>query len=405
MNLSFFIAKRYLFSKKSHNAINFISMLSVGGIAVATMAMVCALSIFNGFTEMAAKTFSHFDPDLEISVVRGKVFDPTDDHIRKALNVEGIEFTSECLEENALLRYEERQIPVTLKGVSENFDSINGIQKTIISGEYGLRMGDFDYAVLGVGLASKIGVRASSLYPLEIYMPKRNERVNMANPTTAFVEREAYVSGLFALNQAEYDEQIMLVSIDLIREMLRYEKEVSTINIKVREGASVDAVQAEIQKSLGSDFVVKNRFEQQESTYRMVNIEKWVTYLILVIILTIAIFNVVSSLSMLIIEKEDDIRILQNMGADKQLISKTFLFEGWLITFFGAMVGLVVGLVLCLLQQHFGLLKLGTTPGAFIVDAYPVVVEAMDIFVVFLTVSIVGLLAVLYPINTLRKRL
>lgn len=405
MNLSLHIAKRYLFSKKSHNAINIISMLSVCGIAVATLAMVCALSVFNGFTMVATLTFSNFDPDLTISPSKGKVFNPNDAIVQKALQIEGVEFVAENLEENALLRYDERQTPILLKGISDNYDTIANIKKIIIDGEYVLRDGDFDFAIVGAGLATQLRIRPNALSPLEIYMPKRNERVNLANPSRAFIEHDAYTAGVFSLNQAKYDEQTLIVSIDLVRELLQYENEVSTLCIKVKDGASINDVKKQLQNILGDTYKVKDRFEQQESTYKMVNIEKWVTYLILVIIVAIAVFNLVGPLSMLIIEKKDDIGILQSMGADKSLICKIFMFEGWLITFVGVIAGLVVGVGICLLQQHLGLVKLGTDPGAFIIDAYPVLVEAPDIIIIAVTVSLVGLLAVLYPVNVLRKQL
>ena len=405
MNLSLHIAKRYLFSKKSHNAINIISMLSVCGIAVATLAMVCALSVFNGFTMVATLTFSNFDPDLTISPAKGKVFNPNDAIVQKALQIEGIEAVAENLEENALLRYDERQTPILLKGISENYDTIANIKKIIIDGEYVLRDGDFDFAVVGAGLATQLRIRPNALSPLEIYMPKRNERVNLANPSRAFIEHDAYTAGVFSLNQAKYDEQTLIVSIDLVRELLQYENEVSTLCIKIKNEASINDVKKQLQNVLGDTYKVKDRFEQQESTYKMVNIEKWVTYLILVIIVAIAVFNLVGPLSMLIIEKKDDIGILQSMGADKSLICKIFMFEGWLITFVGVIAGLIVGVVICLLQQYLGLVKLGTDPGAFIIDAYPVLVEATDIIIIAITVSLVGLLAVLYPVNVLRKQL
>lgn len=405
MNLSLHIAKRYLFSKKSHNAINIISILSVCGIAVATMAMICALSVFNGFTMIATLTFSNFDPDLTISPAKGKVFDPTNPIVQNALKIEGIEAVSENLEENALLRYDERQTPILLKGISQNYDTIANIKKIIIDGEYVLRDGDFDFAIVGAGLASQLRIRPNALSPLEIYMPKRNERVNLANPSAAFVQHDAYTAGIFTLNQAKYDEQTLIVSIELVRELLRYENEVSTLCIKVKDGVSIKDVQKQLQNLLGNDYKVKDRFEQQESTYKMVNIEKWVTYLILVIIVAIAAFNLVGPLSMLIIEKKEDISILQSMGADKKLICKIFMFEGWLITLVGVISGLVIGLVVCLLQQYLGLVKLGTDPGAFVIDAYPVLVEVTDVIIVAVTVLLVGLLAVLYPVNVLRKKL
>jgi ABC-type lipoprotein release transport system permease subunit len=380
-------------------------MISVCGITVATMALVCALSVFNGFTDVVAKTFSAFDPELQIVPAQGKVFDSTNEKIKQIKKLPEIAFTAEELEENALIKFADRQEPIILKGVSPEFEHLASIDKLIIDGHFSLREGDIDNGVIGAGLAMFLGVRAGFLDPVELYVPKRNERINLANPATAFTQSEAYISGVFALNQQKYDDQMLIVSIDLARELLRYENEISSLDIKVKDGASVDKVHSEIKSILGNDFIVKNRFEQQEDLYRMVNIEKWVTFLILSIILLIAVFNIVGSLTMLIIEKDEDIRILKSLGGNNKFITKIFLFEGWLITLVGAFAGLVLGLVICLLQQHFGLLKLGSTPGAFVIDAYPVSVQFLDIVLIFVTVNLIGFLAVLYPINNLRKRL
>jgi len=380
-------------------------MISVCGITVATMALVCALSVFNGFTDVVAKTFSAFDPELQIVPAQGKVFDSTNEKIKQIKKLPEIAFTAEELEENALIKFADRQEPIILKGVSPEFEHLASIDKLIIDGHFSLREDDIDNGVIGAGLAMFLGVRAGFLDPVELYVPKRNERINLANPATAFTQSEAYISGVFALNQQKYDDQMLIVSIDLARELLRYENEISSLDIKIKDGASVDKVHSEIKSILGNDFIVKNRFEQQEELYRMVNIEKWVTFLILSIILLIAVFNIVGSLTMLIIEKDEDIRILKSLGGNNKFITKIFLFEGWLITLVGAFAGLVLGLVICLLQQHFGLLKLGSTPGAFVIDAYPVSVQFLDIVLIFVTVNLIGFLAVLYPINNLRKRL
>lgn len=380
-------------------------MISVCGITVATMALVCALSVFNGFTDVVAKTFSAFDPELQILPAEGKVFDPSDEKIEQIKKLSDIAFTVEELEENALIKFADRQEPIILKGVSPEFEHLADIDKLIIDGKFSLREGDIDNAVIGAGLAMFLGVRAGFLDPVELYVPKRNERINLANPSTAFTQSQAYVNGVFALNQQKYDDQMLIVSIDLARELLRYENEISSLDIKVKDGVSIDKVQSDIKSILGKDFIVKNRFEQQEDLYRMVNIEKWVTFLILSIILLIAVFNIVGSLTMLIIEKDDDINILKSLGGNNTFITRIFLFEGWLITLVGAVSGLVLGLTICLLQQYFGLLKLGSTPGAFVIDAYPVSVQFPDIVLIFITVNLIGFLAVLYPINNLRKRL
>ena len=405
MNLPLHIARRYLFAKKSHNAVNIISAISVCGIAIATLALVCVLSVFNGFTDVVTITFSAFDPELQITPVQGKVFSSNDPKIQEIKNLPDIEFVSESLEENALLRYGDRQETVILKGVSSQFEKLAEIDKLIVDGRFVLREGDIDNGVIGGGLAMMLGAGANFSDPIEIYMPKRNVRVNPANPATAFDRSYAFLGGVFIVNQAKYDDQVFIVSIDLVRELLRYKDEVSSIDIKVKDGADVESLHGKIKSILGNDYLVKDRFEQQEDLYRMVNIEKWVTFLILAIIMVIAVFNVVGSLTILIIEKDDDIRILKSMGGSNSLIIRIFMFEGLLITVIGVISGIVLGLLGCLAQQYFGLWKLGSTPETFIIDAYPVSVQVLDIVLVFVTVSVVSFLAVLYPINSLRKRL
>lgn len=405
MNLSFYIAKRYLFSKKSHNAINIISMISVCGIAIATMAMVCTLSIFNGFTKLVSDSFSIIDPDLQITPVKGKVFDASADIFKKIKNLPEVDIVSETVEDNALVKYGERQDPVLIKGVSDQFKKMVDTERLVTSGEFSLREGDVDFCVAGIGVAINLGLRTDNITPIEIYSPKRDVKIQLANPANAFTTAYTYPAGVFVLNQAKYDDQIILVSLDLARELFRYTNEVSSLDIKLKENISADQAESKIQELLGNNFIVKNRFEQQADSFRMVNIEKWVTFLILSFILLIAVFNVVSSLSMLILDKSADIEILRNMGANNTFITHIFKIEGWLIAMSGAIAGIVIGLALCLIQQHFGVLKLGQTPGAFIVDAYPVEVIASDIVFVFFTVSIIGGLIVLYPVNNLKKRL
>lgn len=405
MNLSFYIAKRYLFSKKSHNAINIISMISVCGIAIATMAMVCTLSIFNGFTKLVSDSFSIMDPDLQIIPAKGKVFDASSAVFQKIKNLPEVAVASETVEDNALVKYGERQDPVLIKGVSDQFKEMVDTKRLVTSGEFSLREGDVDFCVAGIGVAINLGLRTDNITPIEIYSPKRDIKIQLANPANAFTTAYTYPAGVFALNQAKYDDQIILVSLDLARELFRYNNEVTSLDIKLKENVSAKDAESKIQKQLGDNFIVKNRFEQQADSFRMVNIEKWVTFLILSFILIIAVFNVVSSLSMLILDKSADIDILRNMGAENNLITRIFKIEGWLISMSGAIAGIVIGLVLCLIQQHFGILKLGQTPGAFIVDSYPVEVIFTDIIFVFITVSIIGGLIVLYPVNNLKKRL
>jgi len=405
MNVSFFIARRYLFSKKSHNAINVISIISVCGIAIATMAMVCVLSIFNGFGGIVEGMFSAFDPDLKITVREGKVFNYDTPEFQKALQVQGIQLISESLEENALFMFGESQVPVLMKGVSEEFRLMSDMDRLLLHGSFKLREDVVDYTTLGSGLAMSLGARPGFIDPIEIYAPKRDVRVNLANPAAAFTKGYVQIGGVFSLNSPDYDEQMAIIPIQLARELFGYANEVTSLDIKLTPNVSSSKVKREVGRILGNSFLVEDRYEQQRESYRMMQVEKWVTFLILAFILLIAVFNVVGSLSMLIVEKQEDIKSLQHMGASDQLISRIFLYEGWLITFIGIIVGIVTGLVLCLLQQYFGLLRLSDTPGAYIIDAYPVIVKVMDIVIVFSVVSLIGLLTVLYPVNNLRKKL
>ena len=405
MNLPFFVARRYLFSKKSHNAINVISLISVIGIAVATMAMVCVLSVFNGFGSIVEGMFSAFDPDLKITIKEGKVFDYHTPEFDKILSLGEIDLISESLEENALIVYEDRQAPVLVKGVSEDFKYLAEMEKLIIDGSFQLREGPVDYITLGAGLAVTLGARAGFVQPIFIYAPKRNVQVNLANPAGAFTMEAVQIGGVFSLNQPEYDENMAIIPIELARELFQYDTEVSSLDIKLKPGTSVKEVKEKICRILGDQYVVEDRYEQQKESYNMLQIEKWVTFLILAFILLIAVFNVAGSLSMLIVEKREDIRSFRNMGASDQLILRIFLYEGWLIAFFGIVSGIVIGLILCLVQQYFGLLRLGDTPGAYIVEAYPVVVKATDILIVFVSVSIISFLTILYPIRNLKKYL
>ena len=404
MNLPFYIARRYLFSKKSHNAINIISMICVCGVVVATIALVCALSVYNGFNDLVAGMFSSFDPELKITPRTGKVFDPTTSDMQKIRELPDIAFFSETLQDNALIRYHDRQDVAVVKGVDDAYQHLTMMDSALIDGNFTLQDEVADYALLGVGLSSKLGARPGFASPLELYVPKRNEKVNLSNPSSSFSMEYAYTGGVFMINQQVYDEGYMIVPLSLARELFHYDKEVSAIELKLTEKADLSSVKKQIKSILGDEFIIRDRFEQQEASFKMMQIEKWMTFLILCFILAIALFNVVGSLSMLMIEKQDDVRTLRNMGVSDSLIRRIFLFEGWMISGFGALIGIVIGLVLCLLQQSFGLIKLGQTAGAFIIDAYPVRVIFTDILVAFVTVAAIGFMAAWYPVHYLGKK-
>lgn len=406
MNFPFYIARRYLFSKKSHNAINVISAISVCGVALATLALICTLSVFNGFQDLVASFFTAFDPELKVTAVRGKVFDGQDPRVLALKQMPEVEVYSESLEDNAMVQYHGRQAMAVIKGVEDNFDRLTPID-SILFGRGDLMLHDevADYAIPGIQLLSSLGSGIRFLDPLEVYAPKRGAKVNVANPSTAFVSGNLFSSGLvFAVNQEKYDASYILTSLAFARRLFQYDTEVSAVNLRLKPDADIDAVKKEVQERLGADFRVQDRYEQQADTYRIMRVEKLISYLFLTFILVIACFNVIGSLSMLIIDKREDVVTLRNLGASDSQIVRIFLFEGRMISFFGAFVGVALGLFLCWLQQAFGLIRLGNS-GSFVVDAYPVSVEAMDVLVVFVTVLLVGFLSVWYPVKYLSKRL
>ena len=405
MNLPFYIARRYLFSKKSHNAINLVSMVSVCGIAVATMALVCALSVYNGFSELVASMFSHFDPELKITPREGKAFTPDSARFERVRNLPGVAYYGETLEENALITYNDRQAVAILKGVDERYKDVTAIDSILIDGSFRLQDEVANYANLGIGLAYTLGINAGFVTPMRIYVPKRDARVNMANPIASFNLEYAFIGSVFRVDQAAYDERYMLIALPLARRLLGYDREVTAIELKTREGADLATVKAQIEEILGPAFLVRDRYEQQADSFRMMQVEKWMTFLILTFILAIALFNVVGSLSMLMIEKRDDAATLRHLGASEGLIRRVFLFEGWLICGLGALVGIALGVGLCLLQERFGLLRMGSSAAAFVIEAYPVRLEAADVLLVLLTVLVIGLLAAWYPVRYLARTL
>ena len=406
MNFPFYIARRYLFSKKSHNAINVISAISVCGVALATLALISTLSVFNGFQDLVASFFTAFDPELKVTAVRGKVFDGQDPRVLALKQMPEVAVYSESLEDNAMVQYQGKQTMAVIKGVEDNFDQLTPID-SILFGRGDLMLHDevADYAIPGIQLLSALGSGIRFLDPLEVYVPKRGAKVNIANPSTAFVTGNLFSSGLvFAVNQEKYDAAYILTSIEFARRLFQYATEVSAVNLRLLPGTDVDALKKKIQERLGKDFRVQDRYEQQADTYRIMRVEKLISYLFLTFILMISCFNVIGSLSMLIIDKREDVVTLRNLGANDNQIVRIFLFEGRMISFFGAFIGVVLGLLLCWMQQEFGIIKLGSS-GSFVVDAYPVSVEAVDVIVVFVTVLAVGFLSVWYPVRYLSNRL
>lgn len=404
MNLPLKIARRYLFSKKSHSAINVISMVSVGGVAVTTMALICTLSIYNGFQDLVASLYSTLDPQIKITPVKGKTLDTEQTEIKQLARWPEIDVFTPVVEENALIIYRDKQTPALLKGVPENFARLTSIDSILVDGTFRLDDEITGYATLGIGLANRLGTGARYVHPLEIYVPKRNVRINLGNPASSFEYGRLFPTGVFSVNQPEYDDQMLIAPIGFVRRLYNYTTEATGLELKLKEEANENRTIQRIKTLLGNNYTVKNRMEQQEESFRMMQIEKWMTFLILSFILMIASFNVIGSLSMLIIDKQNDIRTLQSLGADNRLISAVFLTEGWLISLIGAGSGILLGIVLCLCQQQFGWLKLGQHAGTFVVDAYPVKLEFSDVVVVLVVVSLLGYIAARYPVKYLRRR-
>lgn len=407
MYLPFYIAKRYLFSKKKHNAINIISGISVCGVALATLSLVCTLSVMNGFQDMVADLFTTFDPQLKIVAREGKTFDGKGEQIQSIRSLAEIEVFTESLEEQAMVEYKDRQVMAIIKGVDDNFEKLTEIDSILRgSGPFMLHDEVVDYGIMGIELVPMLGTGIQFMDPLSVYAPKRNAKVNMANPGASFNREYLFSPGsVFIVNQQKYDSQYILTSIDFARRLFEYTTEVSSIELKLVPGASVAGTKNKLAKLLDDEYLVLDRYEQQSDIFRIMEIEKLISYLFLTFILMIACFNVVGSLSMLIIDKKEDVTTLRKLGASDKLISLIFLLEGWMISFFGALGGIIIGLALCLGQQEYGWLTLNGGGGIYLVDAYPVSVHASDILFVFITVMIMGFLAVWYPVRYLGRRL
>jgi lipoprotein-releasing system permease protein len=402
MNLSFYIAKRYLLGKKTQNAINIISGISILGITTGTMALVIVLSVFNGFDSVVKSLFNTFDPEIKISAAEGKTFTPDPAKVQTILDLPGVAAMSEVLEENVLLLYGERQHIATVKGVDDAFQDVTGLDSMIYDGSMKLKDRNRAYAVVGQGVAYKLSIGLSFIDPLWVYTIDRKAKINMSNPEESIRRDFLYPSGIFAIEQ-DFDTRYIICPIEFVRELLSYQKEVSFLEVRLDPDSPPDQVQKEIASVLGEEFQVKNREQQNELFYKVMRSEKWAIFLILTFILIIASFNIIGSLSMLIIEKKKDILTLRNMGAANSLIKKIFLVEGWLISAVGSITGLFLGTTISWIQQRFGVIKL-TGSGSFIIDAYPVHIEVIDIILIWITVLLIGFLAARYPVRQISRK-
>jgi len=401
VKLSVYIAKRYLFAKKSRNAINIISGVSVAGVAVGTMALIIILSVFNGLEEMVNKIFNTFDPDLSITAAEGKVFTPDSTALLRLSEINGIYAYSLTLEDNAALRYGDRQYIASIKGVDDGYKNVTHIDSSMWEGEFRLKTtSDQPRAVLGLGVARYLGVSVNFVNPLIIYVPRRTGGNNI-NPENALNKKFIFPSGIFEIEQ-EFDSKYLFVPLDFCRELLEYENEISSIEIRLKDYLSEPSVRKEVEKIFSKKFIIKNRMEQQDIFYKVMRSERLAIFFILTLIIIIASFNIIGSLTMLIIEKERDIEILKSLGADNNLIRKIFIFEGWLISIIGTFSGLILGFLICWLQQRYGLIKLNSE--SLIMQYYPVVMKLKDFIIVPFTVLLIGYWAAWYPVRFLTKK-
>ena len=406
MKLQLFIALRYLFSKKTHNIINLISTICAGGVCIATIALVCTLSVYNGFQQLISGIFNVFDPDLKISLVDGKTFSPETSELQTVKTLNFIEHYCPVLEDNALIRNKERQTSTTIKGVAPNYVLMISSDSIMMEGEFVVEQEGTAYAVIGGALADQIESSSQFIRPISLYAPIHNSNVNLANPEKSFHIQHYYLSGIYATGQIEVDSKYTFLPLASAQELFGYDDDVTSIELKLKKGTDVKKAEKEIADLVGERFNVQNKEEQHEDFYKMMKVEKWITLLILIFILLIAVFNVIGSLTMLIIEKEKDIITLHNLGATEKMIQQIFLLEGWLISIVGAVAGLIIGVTLCLLQQYFGFIKLSDSANenAFIVNAYPVQVEMPDILLILATILLIGLLVAWFPTRYINSK-
>ena len=407
MNFPFYIARRYLFSKKSTSAINVISIISVIGVAVATMALVIVLSVFNGFHDLVATLFTSFDPQLKVVPVYGKTAPADDPILTQIRKMPEVDVATECVEDNALAMYKDKQAMVVIKGVDDNFGELTHINDILYGdGNFDLHAANLQYGTIGIQLAQNLGTGTQWEGGLKIYAPQKEGQLDISDPEGGFVVDSLDSPGVvFSVKQSKYDKNYIICPIAFARNLFGEQGMLSSLELRLKQGSNLESVKADMQKIGGKKYKVLDRFEQQEDTFNIMKIEKFIAYIFLTFILIVACFNIIGSLSMLIIDKKDDVITLRNLGASDKQIIRIFLFEGRMISAIGAIVGILIGLLLCWLQQQYGWVRLGGSDGSFIVNAYPVSVHYSDVFIIFMTVLAAGWLAVWYPVRYLSRRL
>lgn len=407
-NFSFYVARRYMFSKKSVGAINVISFISVAGVAVGTMALVIVLSVFNGFHDLVASLFTNFDPQIEVVPVKGKTINADAPELDRIRHLDFVDVATDVVEDQAIAVYGDRQRMVTVMGVDENFDQLTNISDILYGdGDFTLRVANLYFGVPGIRLAQDLGLGARWADYLKIYAPvRRGQLTDLDTPTDGFVVDSLLSPGVvYAVNQNKYDRDRIITSIYFARQLFDQDGMLSSLQLRLKPGTDLSTAKREIKAAAGEKFRVLDRFEQQADTFRIMQIEKVLAYVFLTFILIVACFNIISSLSMLIIDKKNDINTLHNLGANDRQIQSIFLYEGRIISAVGALIGIGLGLALCGLQQAFGFVKMGESSGTFIVNAYPVSVHYWDVLVVFVTVILIGWAASWIPARRLRKQI
>ena len=403
---SFYIARRYLLTKRSHHAINIISGIAIAGVAVATAALVCILSVFNGFQDMVSDLFTAFDPELKVVPAEGKFMKADSPELRELKKNPDIISYSEALEDNALLTANNRQVMATIKGVDDNFEEMIDFDRIKYGeGVYELHADVLEYGILGINLLGSLGLGTDFSTPIQVYAPRGGELIDLNDPSESFNMDELYSPHVgFSVKQTKYDAHYVIASLRFTRKLFERDGMVSSVELQTRNGSDIDRVQKSIQKQLGDRYKVLNRYEQQEDTFKIMQIEKLMSYIFLVLILVIACFNIIGSLSMLIIEKKSDAVTLRSLGASDKQIADIFMVEGRLIALLGALLGIAVGIILCYIQQEYGVIRFGHSAGSYIIDAYPVNIHIMDIIIIFITVVLIGFLSVWYPVRHLSKK-
>lgn len=405
LRLPFFMALRYLVSRRRVGAANIISAISALGVAFGTAALICTLSVFNGFHDLVGGLLTNFDPQLMIEPAKGKFAAADDPALARVMNMAEVESASACLEDNALILFRGRPLVITIKGVDEHYDKVTDIRSILYGeGSYRLRTADVHYGIPGIGLASMMG--GIDYGTLQICAPRKGERVNLVNPAESFNADDLTSAGVcFDVNQRKYNENYLLCSLDFAQNLFEQDGRITSLELILKPSADTQKVKTRMQSQLGADFKVLDRMEQHHDMFNVMKIEKMVSYLFLTFILLVACFNIIGSMSMLIIEKRKDMQTLRNLGATPHLVFRIFLMEGRFVALLGAVVGLALGLLLCWLQQTYGLIRLGGSSGDFIIDAYPVSVYPLDVLLVAVTVIVVGFASVWVSVKYLANRL